>query len=349
MNILITYGRKKPHPPFGTHLVRAFRTLGHHAVLLPVRDRPLWGTCVKRLPKPWKSHWEWKPKEFAIHKVFKAMDQARYDLLIELGGNLFTDSALHTIKKRSRMQVAAWLTEGPLKKELHIGLSAYDRIVSTSMVAVRQLHEMGFPEAAYLPFATDPDYFHPRSDSTTQAPLPLGQIGTFSEKRVRYLEPVSDLGLVIWGPNWDTMCSSLPLRRALIGRRGVYGRKLVDCYQMTKILINIQREHLMVPTPSGQRESTELQWRHFDIPACGNLLLTEWVMELPDAFQVGKETDAFSSPEELRDKARYYLTHENQRKAMVKRGRERVLRDHTYIQRAQNWIDWFDHTQRKSF
>jgi len=76
------------------------------------------------------------------------------------------------------------------------------------------------------------------------------------------------------------------------------------------------------------------------VPACGSLLLTEWVEELPEAFEVGKEIDGFATAEELREKAHYYLAHESARLAMAQRARARVLQEHTYAQRVQQLLRW---------
>ena len=161
------------------------------------------------------------------------------------------------------------------------------------------------------------------------------------------LEAVSDLGVSIWGSNWDSQSSSASLCRALRTRRGLFGKDLVRCYQTSKLFLNIQREHMTTWTPSGQRIGTGLGWRHFDVPACGSLLLSELVLELPEAFAVGEEIETFSSPKELRDKARFLLVHETKRRSMIQRARERVLREHTYLHRIQHWIKWFNRLPRK--
>ena len=349
MKALITYGRRPPYPPFGWQLAKAFQSLGQTAVFLPVRDRPWWGTALKRtVPKPWKDHWRWDQVEWANRLVLKAVERYRPDLLIDVEGDLLTSSTLQTIKRKWGTRLGISLVEGPFRDKPYPVLAEYERIVSTSLVTVGQLRNAGLPQAEYLPFATDPEWFRPHPRGYAAQIYPMGFIGAYSPKRAQFLESVTDLGLRLWGPDWDTQCSSAVLQKALHRRRGVFGRELVHCYQTSKLCVNIQREHMTTQDASARSIGTGLGWRHFDVPACGSLMLSEWVLELPEAFRVGQEVETFFSPEELRDKARYLLSDEPRRQAMVRRARQRVRQEHTYLHRARKWIEWYERRPTRS-
>ena len=341
MRVLVTYGRRRPYPPFGEHLVKAFRSSGHQAELLCVRDWPWWARFQKQLPRPWKMRW-WDHADWANRLLLGAVERYRPDLILETQGDLFTAATLQAIKRRWGTRLGASLVEGPFSGEPFPILAEYDRIVTTSVAQVQQLRRGGFRQAEYLPFATDPDWFHPARDGERAQRHAVGFIGAYSPRRAELLEGVTDLRPSLWGPDWDRQGSSPALRAALRHRQGVFGRGLVRCYQTTKIFVNIQREQMTALSPSGQRVGTGLGWRHFDVPACGSLLLSEWVMELPEAFVVGEEIETFSSPEELRGKARHLLAHEERRLSMARRARARVLREHTYLQRVRKWIAWYE-------
>ena len=347
MKVLVTYGRRRPYPPFGEHLVKAFRALGHPAELVCVRDRPWWSALQKRVvPRPWKTWGPWESAEWANRLLLKTAARYRPDVILETQGDLFTASTLQTIKRRWGTRLGVCLVEGPFRGAPPPVLTEYDRVVTTSAVQVEQLRRAGFRHAEYFPFATDPDWFRPPRNGQGSQLHALGFIGAHSTRREKFLEKASDLELSIWGPDWDTKSSSTALRAALRNRRGVFGHELVRCYQTSKIFVNIQREQMTTLTASGERVGTGLGWRHFDVPACGSLLLSEWVMELPEAFAVGEEVETFSSPEELRDKARYFLTHEAQRLSMARRARARVLSEHTYLQRVRKWIEWYERSPK---
>jgi len=50
-------------------------------------------------------------------------------------------------------------------------------------------------------------------------------------------------------------------------------------------------------------------------------------------YSIGEEIALFVSPEDLIEKTRHYLKHEEEREAIAKRGYERTLRDHTMEKR----------------
>lgn len=199
MKVLITYGRRPPYSCFGEHLVKAFRQAGHAAVLLCVRDRPWWGTVLKRLPAPWKRNWQWNSVEWANQLLVKAVARYRPDLVLEIEGDLFTPSTLQTITRKWGSTLGVWLVEGPFRDQPHAWLAEYNHIVSTSQVAVEQLHQAGFSHAEYLPLGTDPDWFCPLKKPDAQPRHALGFVGTYSPRRAMLLEAVSDLGVSIWG------------------------------------------------------------------------------------------------------------------------------------------------------
>ncbi len=77
----------------------------------------------------------------------------------------------------------------------------------------------------------------------------------------------------------------------------------------------------------------QIKGRTFEVPACGGFLLTGRADNLEDYYIDGKEIAIFKDKNELVEKCRYYLSHEQERKAIAQAGYERTLRDHTYEQR----------------
>lgn len=79
--------------------------------------------------------------------------------------------------------------------------------------------------------------------------------------------------------------------------------------------------------------------RSFEIPACGTFMLAERTDEHLAVFREGEEAAFFSSPEELLDKARYYLAHDEIRRRIARAGHARVTTGgHTYRDRLREII-----------
>ncbi len=83
---------------------------------------------------------------------------------------------------------------------------------------------------------------------------------------------------------------------------------------------------------------TGLSQRIWDVLACGGFLLTNYQAEIPDYFEVGKDLETYESMEELEEKIRYYLTHEEERMEIAIHGYEKTAASHTYEMRLAQMI-----------
>jgi spore maturation protein CgeB len=79
--------------------------------------------------------------------------------------------------------------------------------------------------------------------------------------------------------------------------------------------------------------------RTFEIPAMRSFMLSEYTDDLASLFKEGHEAAYFRSREELLDKIRYYLKHEDERRAIARNGHQRLLRDgHDVVARARQVV-----------
>lgn len=81
--------------------------------------------------------------------------------------------------------------------------------------------------------------------------------------------------------------------------------------------------------------NNQMKGRNFEIPACGSFCLTEYADGLTKYYEIGKEIECFSRPQEAVEKIRYYLAHDQEREEIARAGYECTLRDHTYEKRFQ--------------
>ncbi len=75
--------------------------------------------------------------------------------------------------------------------------------------------------------------------------------------------------------------------------------------------------------------------RVFDVPACGAFLLTDQQYAIEELFDVGKEV---MNRDEIPELVRFYLRNPKEREIIARRGRERILKEHTYKHRLGRMI-----------
>jgi spore maturation protein CgeB len=83
----------------------------------------------------------------------------------------------------------------------------------------------------------------------------------------------------------------------------------------------------------AHKRLTHLRLRDFEAPMSGALYLTEDQPELAEYFESGKELLTYTDPDDLLDKARYYLAHPEHSERIRHAGLLRARADHTWQQR----------------
>lgn len=78
--------------------------------------------------------------------------------------------------------------------------------------------------------------------------------------------------------------------------------------------------------------------RVFDIMSVGGFVLSNYQEEIPELFEEGKEIVTFRTPEELLDKADYYLKHDRERTEIGINGYQKVKKCYTYERQLQKII-----------
>ncbi len=153
--------------------------------------------------------------------------------------------------------------------------------------------------------------------------------------------------VAVFGHNWPR--TRLGWRRGygftLFGREWTKPRwlspaEMIEVYARSKINLCINNNITGVENIKG---------RNFEVPGCGGFLLSGPARNLEEYFEIGKEVVFYKDPDDLVEKVRYYLEHEDEREAIAQAGYERVLRDHTYEKRFQEIFSIITGSQKKKF
>ena len=77
----------------------------------------------------------------------------------------------------------------------------------------------------------------------------------------------------------------------------------------------------------------QMRLRDFEVPMSGGFYLTEWWEEIEGFFEPDKEIVCFKDRGELRDKTKFYLSHDAEREKIRMAGYNRARAEHTWEKR----------------
>ena len=137
------------------------------------------------------------------------------------------------------------------------------------------------------------------------------------------MEELSDFDIKIWG-RWRGCSARL---KGHYQDKDVYGSEAVKIYNAAKVVIDIHgqfglRDEIFNVTP-----------RLFEVPASGALLITNNIPQVHTLYKAGEEVVVYDDISDLRERIKYYLSHEESRIAIARRGYKRAHLEHTYTQR----------------
>ncbi len=118
-----------------------------------------------------------------------------------------------------------------------------------------------------------------------------------------------------------------------------YGQQLFDAaarkYAETKVVFNISM-------------LDDLIMRVFEVMGTGSFLLTNWIPTIEEVFTDGKHLVLYRSLDEMIEKAKYYLVHDEEREAIAQAGYEEVIKNHTIQNRVDVILSEFMKTKEKT-
>lgn len=103
-------------------------------------------------------------------------------------------------------------------------------------------------------------------------------------------------------------------------------------YAGSKINLNMALKGIEGGTPQ----------RVMEVMASGGFLMSGYCPETAELFEEDKEIVMFKTPEELFEKADYYLHHDTERREIARRGQEKVLTQYTLEKKFRKLFDWVE-------
>jgi spore maturation protein CgeB len=144
----------------------------------------------------------------------------------------------------------------------------------------------------------------------------VGQPHGNRRRLIRYLAR-NRIDVAAFGNGWD--------------RGRVSQEDMIRIFNASLINLNLSNSSWNIRTIF--RNQQQIKGRNFEIPGCGGFLLTNYVQNLGEYFSLDNEVVCFSGKQDMLEKIRYYLTHDEERERIARAGYERTRREHTYTRR----------------
>jgi len=334
----------------GTCLMRfwAMKDLGHEVV--PVDTEP---EEIRKLKKGLFHRIKHKllgPQDLAgtNRKIIRRVEENHFDVVWVDKGTTIKPETISKIKNaRPQMIIAHYNPDDPFGqfrygwKTFIKSIPFYDIHFVPRRVNLAEYKRAGARKVVFLlPFrGFYPNIHKPVQLSKEEKNLlggPVGFIGSYEKERAEYLLYLAEKGVPVrvWGSGWagKRWLKHPNLRiegRNLIGNnyaKGICSFDIVLCFLR-----------------KGNRDLHTS--RSIEIPACGAFMLAERTDEHVQLFEEGKEAEFFNTKEEMLEKVRYYLEHEDERLKIAVAGRQRCLRSgYSYQERLREMLrialDW---------
>lgn len=201
----------------------------------------------------------------------------------------------------------------------------------------RQLDAAGCRNHAFVQTACDPEVHKPvaldEADRATYA-CDLSFAGAGYYNRLNVLRGLTDYDFKIWGVEWNDAAL-----RCCVVRDG----ERFDAQTFNKIVagsrINLNL-HASKTASGVDAKADAVNPRVFEIAAAGGFQLCDPCAGLADLFDFKTELPIYRDLQELRALSDHFLARPDECSAIAARARERALRDHTYVHRAQQMLDF---------
>ena len=189
---------------------------------------------------------------------------------------------------------------------------------------INQIEQLGCPNVHYLPTAFDANLESANVKPNSTAGVSF--MGAPYANRIHYFKDIVRTDFEIYGEGWRK--EDHP--NVITGNRRISEAEARHIYLRTAININLHSS----PIPMSFSNGDFVNPRTFELAGLGAFQLVDYRELLPVHFDPGSEITVFSEWDVMKNAIDYFLENEEERRTISERARLRVLKEHTYEQRA---------------
>lgn len=330
MKILLS-GYHNPH--FWTiteYMEKAVRSLGHDLLVFDDRNHIIPGRVRVHIP------WLHRVDLGMLNKNLLAqVERFHPELAIITGGHRILPDTVKSLNKKG-VQTVLWTIDPPIDFQPIIKAAPYyDHIFCQGTEAIELLGRVGITIARWLPMACDPDLHHPiklSSEDQKKYTHDIVFVGSYYPCRAELFSGLTGFNLAIWGPGWDKLEATSPLRKYVKGAHTTPDQWL-KIYNAAKVVLATHYQD-----PEARFPVYQASPRIFEVLACGAFLISDKQRDVLTLFNEGQHLVTFENSNDLVNKVKYFLNHPDERKLIAKQGYKEALRNHTYVHRVETLL-----------
>ncbi len=307
---------------------KAIRQLGHELVFFDDRKWFIPGRIRDKI----KLLHKWDMNRLN-NSLLSLIEGGRPDICLFIGGFRTYASVVDKINKMG-VKTVLWTTDPPTNFDNVISVARVCNFVFCSGTEAMDILQIeGVSNTVWLPFACDPDYHRPvelTDEDNRKYARRIAFVGSYDANRARILESLSDLDIGVWGPYWDRLDSSSPLKPKA---RGV---KLN--YDVWVKIFNAADIVLVIHFQDGKIINHQASPKLFEALACKSFVIVDSQKDAMTIFEDKRHVVFFTDTEDLRKKVLYYLSHSEERERIATEGYNEVITSHTYRHRIEKML-----------
>jgi spore maturation protein CgeB len=329
VNVVLSCVRNPDFEALPDYLAAALLRLGHRVTLFDHRRGPVPGRLRRALPGL-----EAFDRQKLNQSFVRAVRRARADLVVVNQGMRLLPETIRALRS-SGVRCINWFSDYPAEFELGLfAAPAYDAFYLGSSFAAARHREAGHTQAAWLPFACDPEVHRPPLQGDPPPPRPpagrVVLVGSHYPERQVLLRYLAGLPVDVFGPGWERAQGD-PHVAPMIRGGALRPAAWRGLFSGAAAVLNIHYGAFGPVAASGEMANTRL----FEVAACGGAQVVDRRADVLQLFRDGEEIAGFSSGDELRAQVTSLLADPDRGRRLGRAARARALASHTYLDRAR--------------
>ena len=298
-------------------------------------------------------------KEAFNKKLLMAVEKEKPDLLFVF---MYTDEIdpkiLKAIRARRTTKIVAWFADDYWRFFNYSRRWApyFDLAVTTSPQAFTWYRHAGFTNAALSQWACNTDVYKPRE---RMKDIDVSFVGQYKRGRGEIIDALhkNQIAVQAYGFGWPARTADAVQSGGPNGR--VSQEEMLNIFSRSRINLNLNvrpgrwepavlariflRKSINHLVPDIHFVDNLRAWWHFAVPhtharpfelaGCRAFTISGYSEGIGDYYEPDREMVFYRDIDDLVQKIRYYLSHNEEREKIAQAGYERTMRDHTYQKR----------------